>query len=568
VPAEDLIEGDEVIVTVTNATFAGPDAGIQPVTADVSITNTNYSLTSAIAETTAEILPAPTTITVEDALANCDGDKITLNATVKTDNSDIQSEVDSKGGKVIFKVGDREIGSIDSSTDGIFSDEITIDLSLGAIYDITAKFIPNSGNLSGSQTDSKLTVFEAIITSSETPNENGNVVIFDGAASSLGLPSSATLTAAYEPSVNAEVNYQWYFKNEDDADFTIITDAKQATYTVNAMGDFIKEYKVEVSIGGQCVANTVFSKVVSVEASCGKEGQNKVQVCHVTPNGNRKTICVSANAVDALINGNPGSYIGNCNIFYRADQEPELITVAWNTPVELIKGEIVKQSEKWFNSKKINMNISTEAYNSLLPGMYTLTAELERNDFYELEEPIVINVLVLDKPMAQDITISNTQLAKDLQPGQVIGTLSTIDPIDDIHTYSLGENAQVELNGDQLVWKGSSIPAGFSVQVMSTDRAGQTISREIQLSREMEPNQFILYPNPAQSETNLMVDLDEGAAVEIRVFDAVGRMVIQDSIYREETFIQTLNLNGLAPGMYMVQVKIGYLVMTERLIKR
>ncbi len=246
----------------------------------------------------------------------------------------------------------------------------------------------------------------------------------------------------------------------------------------------------------------------------------------------------------------------------------ELITVDWNTPVKVIKEKVDRISATWFDGRKLPMTFDVDNYDPLTSGIYELKAGLGENDFYELEEPIVINVLVLDKPLAQDIMISNDQLAKDLQSGQVIGTLSTIDPIDDIHTYSLGENALVELNGDQLVWKGSSIPAGFSVQVMSTDRAGQTISREIKLSREMEPNQFILYPNPAQSETNLMVDLDEGSAVEIRVFDAVGRMVIQDSIYREETFIQTLNLNGLAPGMYMVQVKIGYIVMTERLIKR
>lgn len=64
-----------------------------------------------------------------------------------------------------------------------------------------------------------------------------------------------------------------------------------------------------------------------------------------------------------------------------------------------------------------------------------------------------------------------------------------------------------------------------------------------------------------------MVDLDEDANVEIKVFDAVGTLVIQDSIYREKTFIQTLNLAGLAPGLYLVQVKIGYIIMTERLIK-
>ncbi|TVP45321.1 MAG: T9SS C-terminal target domain-containing protein, partial [Mongoliibacter sp.] len=568
VPAEDVISGDVVNVSVENAAFAEANVGTWTVIADVSIDNTNYSLTSVTAETTANITPAPTTITVQDAIANCDGNKVTLTATVKTKNTAIQGEADTEGGKVIFRVGDKEIGFIDSSTNGVFSGDISIDLPRGSSYEIISEFIPGSGNLSGSETDSKLTVFEVTIKSSEKPNENGNVVIFDGAANSLGLPSSTTLTADFKPSLDAEVNYQWYFKNADEDVFTILTGETKSTYTVIASEDFTREYKVEINIDGNCVANNIFSKVVSVEASCGKAGQNKVQVCHVTPNGKRKTICVSANAVEALINGNPGSYIGNCNILYRADQEPELITVAWNTPVEIIKGEIATQSMKWFNRKQIKMNISTESYNSLQPGIYALTAELEVNEFYELNEPIAISVLVLEKPLALDIAINNNQLANDLRSGQLIGTLNTIDPIDNIHVYNLVENELVELNGDQLIWKGSQVPAKFTIQVTSTDRAGQTISREIQLTREIRPNRFILFPNPAQNQTNLMVDLDEGVQIEIRVFDAVGRVVIQDSIYREETFIQTLNLDGLATGMYLVQVKTGDIIMTERLIKR
>ncbi|MFN4000434.1 T9SS type A sorting domain-containing protein, partial [Algoriphagus sp.] len=541
--------------------------------ADIATSGTdagNYSF-NATATDLADITPAPTTITVQDALADCEGDEVVLIATVNTDNSAIQSDVDDFGGTVTFKNGTTTIATVSKTSvvGGVFSGSFPISLPLGSTYNISAEFVPTSGNLIGSNTeeDAELTVFEVFITSSVIPNVNGNVVIFDGAASSLGLPSSTTLTATYQPSTYTGGTYKWYYRNVGGS-FTLISGATSASYTVLAQDDFVREYMVEISIGGQCVANTVFSKVVSVEASCGKAGQNKVQVCHVTPNGKRKTICVSANAVNALLNGSPGSYVGNCNISYRAEQDPELITVAWNTPVELIKGEIVKQSEKWFNRKKINMNISAEAYNSLLPGMYTLTAELEENDFYELEEPIAINVLVLDKPMALDVTISNDQLAKDLRSGQVIGTLSTIDPIDNIHTYSLAENEQVELNGDQLIWKGSSVPATFTVQVMSTDRAGQTISRAITLRKELKLGEFFMYPNPASTETNIMLDLDESATVAFQVYDAIGRLVIQDEVYKVGSFTHTIKVDELAPGMYTVQLKVGDMVMTKRLIKK
>uniref|UniRef100_UPI000A4F8E1B YDG domain-containing protein n=1 Tax=Algoriphagus boritolerans TaxID=308111 RepID=UPI000A4F8E1B len=55
VPAGDVIEGDEVFVTVTNAAFSEANAGLRTVTADVSIANPNYSLTLGTANVDAEI---------------------------------------------------------------------------------------------------------------------------------------------------------------------------------------------------------------------------------------------------------------------------------------------------------------------------------------------------------------------------------------------------------------------------------------------------------------------------------------------------------------------------------
>ncbi|SDA97354.1 Por secretion system C-terminal sorting domain-containing protein, partial [Algoriphagus alkaliphilus] len=517
------------------------------------------------------ITPAPTTITLANSLANCSGGQVTLTATVNTVNSGIQSEVNTKGGTVTFKNGTTTIGTVSAAsvTGGVFSGSFSISLTPGATYNISAEFVPNSGNLTGSQTTSlaQLTVLQAFISTSVPKNANGNVVIFDGAATSLGLPSSTILTATYQPSTYPGVTYKWYQRNVGGM-FSIIGGATGSTYQVFANGDFVREYMVELIVNGNCVGNAIFTKVISVEASCGKAGQNKVQVCHVTPNGKRNSICVSANAVEALLKGSPRSYVGSCNISYRAEQDPELITVAWNTPIELIKGEIVKQSEKWFNRKKINMNISTEAYNPLQPGLYTLTAELEANDFYELEEPISVNVLVLDKPQALDITISNDKVAKDARSGQVIGTLSTIDPVDAIHTYQIADNANLTLDGDKVIWTGTSVPAQLMLTVFSTDRAGQTISREIKLRKELKPGEFFMYPNPATTETNIMLDLDESTTVAFQVYDAIGRLVIQDEVYKEGSFTHTIKVDGLAPGMYTVQLKVGNMVMTKRLIKK
>lgn len=242
--------------------------------------------------------------------------------------------------------------------------------------------------------------------------------------------------------------------------------------------------------------------------------------------------------------------------------QPLSISVPWNTSLK----DIISDFE---TEDGAQIAWIVEDYDPLRPGLYQFRAEVMPQIQMRYKEVPVLSVIVEDKPKALDISISNGKLEKDLRSGQVIGTLSTTDPVDDIHSYSMDTHPDLEIRENQLIWKGINTPAAqMKVTVFSTDRAGQTISKEIQLTGEIGPNQFLLYPNPAQNETNIMVDLDEGEDVEIRVFDAVGRLVIQDSIYREKTFIQTINLAGLAPGMYMVQVKIGYIIMTERLIKR
>ncbi|MEB2783918.1 T9SS type A sorting domain-containing protein, partial [Algoriphagus persicinus] len=511
---------------------------------------------------------AATTMTVQNSLADCEGDNVTLTATV---SSSTQLEVNGTGGTVTFKNGGTTIGTVSalSVTDGIFSNSFSISLPLGAAYSITAEFVPNSGNLTGSQTTTaaQLTVLQASISSSIAKNANGNVVIFDGASSSLGLPSSTTLTATYQPSSYSGVSYKWYWKNEGGS-FSIISGANNSTYQVVANGDFVKEYKVELIVNEQCVGNETFTKVISVEASCGKAGQDKVQVCHVLPNGKRNNICVSANAVNALLAGSPGSFIGNCNVVYRMEEEPELITVPWNTPVEVINDKIVSQSENWFERKKIKLTINAESYNPLAAGFYRMKVDVQANEWFALEEPINVNVLVEDKPLATDIKLSNSILLRNIHNGSVIGDLNTIDPVDDQHTYSIAEQADFALVGKSLVWMGTEIPATARITVFSTDRAGQTIERAIELSREPRFGDFNMFPNPADSDVNLEVELDQSTTVGIRIFDAVGRLVYEEEGVQSGSSTYQITIDHLGPGLYTVQVQTGKLVMNKRLIKK
>ncbi|MEN2284514.1 hypothetical protein AAGF08_20380, partial [Algoriphagus sp. SE2] len=123
----------------------------------------------------------------------------------------------------------------------------------------------------------------------------------------------------------------------------------------------------------------------------------------------------------------------------------DLITVPWNTPTEVIEDKIAAMSSGWFDGKPVILHASLDSYNSLEPGFYAVKTELEENDWFTLVEPIVINVLVEDKPMATDILLSNSTLALGIESGSVIGDLSTIDPVDDEHTYSMTDQTDFEL---------------------------------------------------------------------------------------------------------------------------
>lgn len=256
--------------------------------------------------------------------------------------------------------------------------------------------------------------------------------------------------------------------------------------------------------------------------------------------------------------------IGNNNMRVVAD----FVEVPWNTPSEEIEKKITSMSSDWFEGKDVKLNINTDSYNSLQPGSYQLRTELMENEWFELEEPITVNVLVADKPLATDIRLSNSILLRNINAGTVIGDLSTIDPVDDQHTYSIAEHVDFELVGQSLIWKGNVIPATARITVFSTDRVGQTIERVIELSREPRFGDFNMFPNPASSEVNLEVELEQSMNVGIRIYDAIGRLVYQEEGIQDGIATYQIAIDHLSPGLYTVQMKTGILVMNKRLIKK
>jgi hypothetical protein len=246
-----------------------------------------------------------------------------------------------------------------------------------------------------------------------------------------------------------------------------------------------------------------------------------------------------------------------------------MVQVVWNTPFKELKDYTVL-SELEEETVEIQVDWNEEDYDPLVPGIYEISGKVKQLNTTRI---IPVNnfsmyVLVMDKPMPLDILLSNSVIDKNHAKGHVIGILETEDPADNIHEYLLEPSIDFELNGNQVIWIGEGeLRHEYSISVLSIDRVGQSISKEIRIIREIGANQVTVYPNPASKETNIKVDLNQANDVSIKVFDAAGRLVYEERGYQERGFIRNVDLRTLSAGLYQVQVQIGFETITKRLVK-
>ncbi|MBS9523304.1 gliding motility-associated C-terminal domain-containing protein [Litoribacter alkaliphilus] len=502
----------------------------------------NYEVSNA--DGTLTVTPATTSISVSNAISDC-GKNIKLIATV---SSTALFEVNNTGGRVEFINGENLIGFVEPTvvTNGKFEGAFLHNFNAGGEYNIQAEFIPNSGNLIGSITTNPatVTVLNSTVTSSVAENRNGNVVIFDGAAISLGLPSITTLTASIAP-VNAGVTYKWsYFEKGVSKQLLSTSNSLQ----VNGSGDFVREYMVEMSSNGVCVASAMF-KVISVEASCGNDN-NKVQVCQI-PSGNpnnRKTICVNANAVSALL-ANSESYIGSCDVSYRVDegenvqpegehQTAEMINVRWNTPFEDLQVKLIEIG-KTINKGSAPVKWFSNDYDPLRPGVYQITGEYADHNG-KGTNMIIVPTIVSDKAIPTDITVSNLQIANNISTGEIIANIMTVDEMDDMHEYKIEdaimENSFFAIRNGKLIWNSSELAKQrplYQIRLSSTDRVGNTISRNFTLHVEnsgfadIEIFNTFTPDNDGVNDTWGVPELKTVVKGRITVYDRFGRQVFR-----------------------------------------
>ncbi|MEX2567095.1 MAG: T9SS type A sorting domain-containing protein [Cyclobacteriaceae bacterium] len=133
----------------------------------------------------------------------------------------------------------------------------------------------------------------------------------------------------------------------------------------------------------------------------------------------------------------------------------------------------------------------------------------------------------------------------------------------------MSEHPEFYLENGELVWKGEGKPPlETKIFVKSTDRAGQTINRELVLLLETSAqNDVQIYPNPANSIENIHFRLAKSSQVTIRIFDVKGRQVFVETSNQEASFTRTLEINGYSADLYHVIIQIDHHFISKPLLK-
>jgi hypothetical protein len=79
---------------------------------------------------------------------------------------------------------------------------------------------------------------------------------------------------------------------------------------------------------------------------------------------------------------------------------------------------------------------------------------------------------------------------------------------------------------------------------------------------------FSLYPVPAADELFVRFDQKTSAALDIRVFDMTGKQVLRHEAARPNDTELRLDISSLSPGIYVLQISNGEVLISDRFTKR
>jgi hypothetical protein len=90
---------------------------------------------------------------------------------------------------------------------------------------------------------------------------------------------------------------------------------------------------------------------------------------------------------------------------------------------------------------------------------------------------------------------------------------------------------------------------------------------ETLLNEEFEINEFVIYPNPSKGLFNIQFNSNSNNDINLNVYDMRGRNVHQDTFSNNGLINETINLENLQSGVYLVEVQDGLKKVTKKIVK-
>ena len=94
-----------------------------------------------------------------------------------------------------------------------------------------------------------------------------------------------------------------------------------------------------------------------------------------------------------------------------------------------------------------------------------------------------------------------------------------------------------------------------------------TTVTETLLNEEFEINEFVIYPNPSKGLFNIQFNSNSNNDINLNVYDMRGRNVHQDIFSNNGLINETINLENLQSGVYLVEVQDGLKKVTKKIVK-
>ncbi|MBK7083547.1 MAG: T9SS type A sorting domain-containing protein [Flavobacteriales bacterium] len=113
-------------------------------------------------------------------------------------------------------------------------------------------------------------------------------------------------------------------------------------------------------------------------------------------------------------------------------------------------------------------------------------------------------------------------------------------------------------------------PYDASCTVAIVNPPAESAQRSLEVVEE-QPVDLQLYPNPSHGEQLFLAlgGVQADTKVELDVMDLFGKRVFADQFAApSEEFTHSMAVNGLASGVYLVNVRVGDRLYTQRLVKR